>query len=324
MTLQTTSRLEVEIGQQQGALREVLPAQAVPLQAAREAVGRSSRALLVGIGSSRHVAAYGASCLEALTATPVSLLAAPGAGISLPALTSGDVLIVVSQSGRTPALLPLVAAARAARATVISLTNAERSPLAAVADIALVTGAGPEQVVPATKSVTTSMLLLRALAAPITPSSVAALSDAVARTTGSPDLARAAATHPVPQVVVAGGFAAEAVSDEVALKLAEVTARLAVAETVVDYLHGPAAVPAPVLAFLDPLDPNTAAFASRPHVLRVGTDPAYDLVQPGTGEPTLDAIVRVVTGQCLALRWAEQLGLDPDDPRGLDKVTHTL
>jgi glucosamine--fructose-6-phosphate aminotransferase (isomerizing) len=311
LTLQTRSRLQQEIEQQALVLRTVLTRQVDILDQARSAVAASSRTFLVGIGSSRHVAAYGAACLDALTAVPATLLPSPGAAVPLPRLGSGDIVVVVSQSGRTPALTPLLQAVRDAGALLVSVTNAPGSPLERAADLALVTGAGQESVVPATKSVTASMLLLRALAAPVSTAAVGLLADAVDQIVAR----RWDADLVLPQVVVAGGFAAEAVSDEVALKLAEVCGVLVVAETVVDYLHGPAVVPAPVLAFLDSDDPNAAAFDDRPDVLRIDS---------GCGDPTLDAIVRIVAGQCLAVRWAQDAGLDPDDPRGLDKVTHSL
>jgi len=95
------------------------------------------------------------------------------------------------------------------------------------------------------------------------------------------------------------------------------------AQAVVDFLHGPAAVVAPALAFLDPLDPNAAAVASRRGVLTVGPSDDYHLPLSGCGDRTLDPIAQVVAGQCLALHWAQSHGVDPDDPRGLQKVTLT-
>jgi glucosamine 6-phosphate synthetase-like amidotransferase/phosphosugar isomerase protein len=56
----------------------------------------------------------------------------------------------------------------------------------------------------------------------------------------------------------------------------------------------------------------------------VGPAPAYDVVIPGTGDDSLDAILRVVAAQSLALSWAQRLGVDADDPRGLAKVTASL
>lgn len=311
------SRLAVEVAEQPAVLAAVLAAQPEPLAEARAAVRHAHRVFLVGIGSSRHVASYGAACLEALSPVSGQLLAAPGAGVPTPVFRAGDVVVAVSQSGRTPALLDLARGATVSGAQLISVTNAEDSPLQSLAAVALRTFAGAELVVPATKSVTASMLLLRALAAPVDPADL----DRLCATLTA--LAALSVTTTLPAVVLAGGFAAEAVSDEVALKLAEVTAHLAVAETLVDFLHGPAAVAAPALALLDPSDGNTALLHDRPDVLRVGTDPAYDVVVEGCGDPTLDAIALVVAGQRLALHWAARLGLDPDDPRGLAKVTLT-
>lgn len=301
------SRLAAEMAEQPAVLARVLDANRSLPQLRLEIASRR-RVVFVGIGSSRHVASYGVACFEALSPVPASLLAAPGAGVSLPQLSAEDAVVIVSQSGSTPALIPVVEIACAAGALVISLTNSPVSPLEGRADIGLHAGAGLESVVPATKSVTASMLLVRALAAPVDARELVAEVAAVLTADWS--------AGAVPQVVVGSGFAAEAVSDEVALKLAEVTGRLAVAETVVDYLHGPAAVPARVLALVDAEDPNASALEARPDVLAVRSARLEDR--------TLEALLRVVIGQCLALHWAAALGVDPDDARGLAKVTLTL
>ena len=316
------SRLAAEIAEQPRVLATVLGEQAHALQAVRETVRQHHRVLMLGIGSSRHVAGYGVACFEALTGTSVSLLPAPGGGVALPAMSADDVLVVVSQSGSTPALQPVVETALAVGAAVVSLTNAHGSPLERLAHLSLHACAGEESVVPATKSVTASMLLLRALAAPVP---TAALVDVVrGLVVDQPSAVRFLADVDLPQLVVASGFAAEHIADEVALKLAEVTAHLAVSETVVDYLHGPAAVPAHVLGLLDPDDPNTDAVLGLPSVLTVGTSLSFDLPLASTGDPSLDAIARLVAGQCLALAWAGARSIDPDDPRGLKKVTLSL
>jgi glucosamine--fructose-6-phosphate aminotransferase (isomerizing) len=301
------SRLAAEMAEQPGALSRVLEANPV-LGALRAELATRRRVVFVGIGSSRHVASYGVACFEALSAVPATLLPAPGAGVPLPVLTADDAVVIVSQSGSTPALVPVVEIACAASALVVSVTNSEGSPLEARAHVALHAGAGAERVVPATKSVTASMLLVRALAGPVREEELIAPVDEALRADWQ--------VGDVAEVVVAAGFAAEAVSDEVALKLAEVTGRLAVAETVVDYLHGPAAVPARVLALLAADDPNSTALEARPDVLAIRC--------PELQDPSLEAVLRVVIGQCLALRWAERLGVDPDDARGLAKVTLTL
>jgi glucosamine--fructose-6-phosphate aminotransferase (isomerizing) len=263
---------------------------------------------LVGIGSSHHVAAYGAACLQALGGRVAMALAAPGSGVPQPRLSPDDLLVVVSQSGATPALLELADGARAAGAAVLALTNVPGSPLEQLAHAVLPCAAGPERVVPATKSVTTAMLLLRALAAPVPEDSVRRLAGAVAY----PELPSVAVRPP--GFVVVGGLAGQAVADEVALKLAEVAGLAVVPESLVDYLHGPAAVDAPVLAMLDEDDPNAGRLTS-PLVHRLHV--------AATGDEGLDRIAQVVAGQLLALSWARELGVDPDDPKGLAKVTLT-
>jgi glucosamine--fructose-6-phosphate aminotransferase (isomerizing) len=225
-----------------------------------------------------------------------------------PRLSPDDLLVVVSQSGATPALLDLTGAARACGAAVLAVTNAPGSPLEQLADLSLPCEAGPERVVPATKSVTTAMLLLRALAAPLADEPVRRLAASAA------DLALPVVGASPPSFVVAGGLAGQAVADEVALKLAEVAGLPAVPESLVDYLHGPAAVAAPVLALVDDADPNLAALQGH-HVHRVQVAP--------TGDEGLDRIAQVIAGQRVALAWARELGVDPDDPKGLAKVTLT-
>ena len=263
---------------------------------------------LVGIGSSHHIASYGAACLQALGGRVAMSLAAPGSGVPQPRLSPDDLLVVVSQSGSTPALVELAEGARTAGAGVLAMTNVPRSPLEQVAHAVLPCGAGSERVVPATKSVTTAMLLLRALAAPVNPDAVRRMARAVA----SPDLPSVAMRPP--GFVVAGGLAGQSVADEVALKLAEVAGLAAVPESLVDFLHGPAAVHAPVLALVDDTDPNAARLTN--HLVQ------WLHVAP-TGDEGLDRIAQVVAGQLLALSWARELGVDPDDPKGLEKVTLT-
>jgi glucosamine--fructose-6-phosphate aminotransferase (isomerizing) len=278
------------------------------LGAARRLLAERRIVRLVGIGSSHHVASYAAECLATLGGRVTTVLAAPGSGVPQPRLSPDDLLVVVSQSGSTPALLDLASGARAAGSAVLAVVNTEDSPLSQLADATLCCGAGPERVVPATKSVTTAMLLLRALASEVPADPVrrlaAAASEAALPTVG---------VRP-PGFAVAGGLAGQSVADEVALKLAEVAGLPAVPESLVDYLHGPAAVAAPVLALVDDDDPNLPALTGH-HVHR--------LAVPRTGDEGLDRIAQVVAGQRAALSWARELGVDPDDPKGLAKVTLT-
>jgi glucosamine--fructose-6-phosphate aminotransferase (isomerizing) len=296
------------------ALSRVLEANAAVLPAARAAVRAAGSVRVLGIGSSRHAAGIGAAALE-LAGIRADVPPAPGAHVPPPVLARGDVVVAVSQSGETPSLLAAVHDARARGCTVISVTNA-RGPIAAVADLALHCAAGPERVVAASKSVTTSVLLLRALAGDLDPRSlVDAVADVLAADTG----ALTSGAHPIH--VVAGGLGAEHVAAEVALKMAETGGRLLTAEPVVEHLHGPAAVPATTLALVQPGDPNAARLSG--DVVRIGPDPSYHLVTAHLDDPAAAAVLALVAGQVAALAWARRTGVDADAARGLSKVTRT-
>lgn len=224
----------------------------------------------------------------------------------------------MSQSGATEPLLPLAAQARRVGARVIAVVNDVHGAVAQEADVVLDCGFGPEHVIPATGSVTTAMLLLRALAADLPQSAVQELADAVGHLVSCRWAIEAA-----PSRVVAGGLAGEWVAEEIALKLAEVAGVAACADSVVDFLHGPVAVPAPTLAVLDPDDPNSVTVAGLPTVITAGPSPEYTYSLAAVDDPTLAPIVRVVAGQLIAAAVARAVGADPDDARGLRKVTIT-
>ena len=67
---------------------------------------------------------------------------------------------MLSQSGRTTELVDVATWARRCGARTIAITNDAASPLADAADIALVTSAGAELAVPATKTYTAQLAAL--------------------------------------------------------------------------------------------------------------------------------------------------------------------
>jgi glutamine---fructose-6-phosphate transaminase (isomerizing) len=308
------AQIEIEIGEQAGALARVIAANSAALEKARSLLQAHALVRLLAIGSSRHAAAYGAEAFEGLAATPATLLPAPGAGVALPGWTPQDLVIVVSQSGETPALLDAAKSARDAGADVIAVINQTGSEIEALATVTLHCQAGEERVVAATKSVTTQALLLRELAQPIIESQLAKFIAAVEEALVV-DLT-AVNRGPAPAAIVCGGFGAQAIADEIALKFAEVCEANVAAEPLVEYLHGPIAARGLVLAFVDPADPNAPALSANPGVLTLAT--------PVCGDESLDALVRLVVGQRAAVACAKALDRDPDGSHGLSKVTRTL
>jgi glucosamine--fructose-6-phosphate aminotransferase (isomerizing) len=126
---------------------------------------------------------------------------------------------------------------------------------------------------------------------------------------------------------------------EVALKLEETCLRPVRGLSYADLKHGPIAIVDASLVTLLVAGPSgptlpglvdlagTVRDAGSP-VLGIGGDPAFrsacDLAVPGPSLSELLApLALVIPAQLLAERLARRLGLDPDAPRGLKKVTQT-
>lgn len=303
-----------DLAETPAALGRALDANAEPLDDARLLVAGAASVRLLGVGSSRHAAGVGAAALE-LAGLRADVPPAPGAAVPPPVLHPADVLVVVSQSGETPSLVSAAQRARGLGCRVISVTNS-RGRLAALADVRLYCSAGPERVVAASKSVSSSALLLRALAGDV---DARPLVTAVEQLLGADTSRLVAGAHP--GHVVAGGLGAEWVAAEAALKLAETGGRLVTGEPLVEHLHGPVAVPVTTLALVEPDDPNAARLSG--DVARIGSDPSYELVLARLTDPACAAVLALVAGQVAALAWARRGGVDADAARGLSKVTRT-
>lgn len=119
------------------------------------AIERSSLDKAVGlIQDARQVVAFGAGPSSTVAADAVFRLRAVGvmtvgitdhlsAMIAARLLGAGDVVIAVSSTGRTSSTLAIADAASSAGASLIAITNQYDTPLASLADVALVVGGGP-------------------------------------------------------------------------------------------------------------------------------------------------------------------------------------
>ena len=245
-------------------------------------------------------------------------------------------VLVVSQSGASPDLVRSAQGARQAGATVLALTNAPRSPVEAEADLTLTIGAGPERAVPATKSVVGAigggMALLSALApayaprAAVSARALSALKDKQLPQTRALLAALLRASH----VYVIGRDTGYGAAQELALKLKECCALHAEAYSSSEVLHGPLQlVTNPLLILIldteqpevqDSLDTAEARFrAAGGTVVRLRPSDAG-----ATGlTPAAAAAALLCLTYPLVLQTALALGLDPDRPTTLAKVTET-
>ncbi|RAG83158.1 glutamine--fructose-6-phosphate aminotransferase [Streptacidiphilus pinicola] len=292
-------------------------------------------------GSSDHAALLGRYAVEVQTGLPTCLVA-PSVATAYgrpPEGFRGWLLVALSQSGRTPEIVDLAHRYADAGARVIGVTNDGGSALASAAHLSIALEAGPETAVPATKTVTGQLLAVLAVAAGLAPGGLtqaqaAALPEAVARVLADGEsadrAARRLADHD--RLAVVGRGACYPAALESALKLQETTGLMAHGFSTADFRHGPIAVcgpdaPALLLAGSGPADADTldvraALAARRAPVLLAGTAPDADLPWPALGHLG-ECLPATVRGQQLALATARHLGIDPDQPAGLNKVTLT-
>jgi glutamine---fructose-6-phosphate transaminase (isomerizing) len=339
--------MSAEMAEQPEVLARLLARRGDTLAAVRGVVPRDLRGVvLVARGSSDNAALHARYLMEMTTGRPVAL-AAPslwtryGAGTSL----RGWLAVAVSQSGRTPEIIETVDRMRRAGARVVAVTNAEGSELEAVADVTLLLGAGEERAVPATKTVTSSILALAHIAVGLGVEPWAAeqerrLPDDVADVLSSADdVDRALEVLGDVETVHVGRGYTLPVALEAALKVKETSLRHANGYATGDFLHGPVAAARPgsgVVAYAaqGPVFKDVASVAADmsarglPTVVAtdaaglVGVSVATVGVPAGLPEP-LAAIPLTVRAQQLAYRIARGAGLDPDRPDGLSKITIT-
>jgi glucosamine--fructose-6-phosphate aminotransferase (isomerizing) len=291
--------------------------------------------ITVARGSSDHAATYLKYAVELAAGVPVASVGPSVASVYGRSLRlTRSACVAISQSGRSPDIVAMLASARASGALALAITNDPESPLAAAADHTLPLLAGVETSVAATKTFVVSVLAGLALLAewqddaPLR-AAVAALPGAFAQALAldwSPladRLARAQSAY------VLGRGPGFAIAAEAALKLKETCALHAEAHSAAEVLHGPAALardafPVLALAVHDAARPHVLATAERltaqgAEVFVTGVD--LPVVAPL--HPLVDGAVLAVSVHAMVESLARRRGLDPDTPRHLRKVTET-
>lgn len=346
-----------EMGEQPSVLEAIAAQRSALQERIRAAVPHQPHGIcLVARGSSDNVAVHARYLLELATGLPVSM-AAPSLvtryGASLK--TAGYLVIALSQSGRTPEIVSVAASMRAQGAAIVAVTNEVDSPLAESAAVTLSVGTSKELAVPATKTVTGQLALVTLLAEAIGEglgvdmaaytggdSAWGRLADVVRDVlveTESIDAAvdilrpRRSAIHLARGLTYAAAL-------EGALKSKETSRRVHDGYSSADFLHGPLTVAGPEVPVVgygsagpvldDVVETVRRAAALGAPVVGVGDraiaagigDAAAVGVPGGLGE-ALDVIPLVVRGQQLAIATTIALGMDPDSPEGLNKVTAT-
>jgi glutamine---fructose-6-phosphate transaminase (isomerizing) len=345
---ETGTRFRAEIREQPDALLRLLDRQEEFARIAAAIRDRGATTIrLAGHGSSDNATSYGVyafGLLPGWTALrdSISLVVYYRAELDM----SGCTVLALSQSGRTRDVVEYVHRVREQGAFTIAVTNDAESELAHEADEVLPLEAGAELAVAATKTYLSTLGAIGLLAAHAAGEgerfagelrATAELIRAVI-----PELEPRIATVAVPfafagRMFVVGRGAEYATVREIALKLLETCRVAAEPLTATAFAHGPVAAldslfPVWAIASEDAtlpavLEAITRAKKAGATVIASGTaagtvsDADYVLPVPAPPSPLLSPLLSAIPGQLFAWALARTKGLDPDEPRGLSKVT---
>jgi glucosamine--fructose-6-phosphate aminotransferase (isomerizing) len=350
--------LHDEIHEQPAVARRLITEQRPVIERiARALSGRPIDLVVIAArGSSDHAAIYGQYLFGAFERLPVAL--------ATPALTSvygvvprleRALVIGISQSGRSPDVVGVIAGARGQGGATIAITNAADSPLAEAAEHVIDVAAGPERAVAATKTYTAQLIAIALLATAIGEGSagaiggstadrwaaLAALPDAMAEALGTEDTVASIAREraALDRCIVLGRGFDYATAREWALKLKELAQVGADPYSAADFMHGP-------MALVEPDYPVLAIAASgavlpgmrellerlrdqyRVDLVTVSDDPAVRAIgSAGLAIPRvaewLSPVVSILPAQLFAYHVTQGRGLDAEHPRWISKVTLT-
>ena len=343
------SFMRKEIFEQPQAVRRTLDGAAeLPVLRPSRLAG-IERIIIVGCGTAYHAGLCGAAMIEEWAGLPCHVQIASEWRYRRRFLPPGTVVVAVSQSGETADTLAAAQAARADGVPVVALTNVAESQLAREADELLLTRAGWEAGVAATKTFTAQVALLAALALRLAAARGAEVGAAEAALGGvDGQIARfLSSDHPTGEIAARlcerefflylGRQTGLPVALEGALKLKELAYVPADAYAAGEMKHGPIALlsdetPVVVVAtdsnVYDKVISNIAEVRARgASVVAIASDRneeiqhhADDVIYVPRVDPLLAPVVAVLPLQLFAHDVAARRGLDVDRPRNLAKT----
>jgi len=289
--------------------------------------------MIIGRGSSDHAGVFGKYLIEIETGVPTCSASPSVTSVYGKQLQLADTLvIVISQSGRSPDILAQAQMAKDAGAYCIALVNDEQSPLAALVDDVLPLKAGVEQSVAATKSYLSTLSALLQLTAywsnnQSLMSALIQLPQALTKMLEQPAQLTPEAMNGVANMVVLGRGLGYAIAKEMALKLKEICSIHAEAFSSAEFLHGPVTLVEQGLLILDCQVNDESARSHQQQITEVVTRGAQIIHLQQIDAAIHARIAPLVVLQRFYLDVANvavNRGFNPDQPKGLKKVTQTL
>ncbi len=301
--------------------------------------------IIAARGSSDNAALFGRYLFEITTGIPVSLCAPSVFTLYNAKLKLNRALVIgVSQSGEGVDINKVLDSAKNSGAFTIGITNQAKSSMAKIADETLLTHAGREKSVAATKTYTGQMLHFYMLASALSGSELEYkkipqfCDTSLKLETEIEELVQRYVF--MENCVVVGRGLNYGNSYELALKLMETCYVVAERFSSADFFHGPLAIIErrfPVILFapsgvtkksnvdlLQRLQELHADSFSITNDKTVASLSSRVLQMPEKIEEFLSPIPFIIPAQLFAAYLAKAKGIDADAPRSLSKVTKTM
>ena len=321
---ETASVLETQVVRNDSKVKEL---------AQHLSVTKPNMVMVIGRGSSDHAGVFAKYLIEVELNIPTFAAAPSVSSVFHKQLQlKGAVAIIISQSGKSPDILSQAKMAKSGGAYCIALVNDEVSPLADIVDTVLPLCAGKEVSVAATKSYLATLSALVHLVSLWSKNDrlyeeFKALPSALLKVVSEKEALRSVDIESISNLVVLGRGFGYAISKEIALKLKEVCCIHAEAFSSAEFLHGPITLTGSGLTILNCCI-NDESQPSHLQQISEVLDRKARVVDLGYGgikvHPRLTPFLILQRFYIDIARISVHMGLDPDKPLGLNKVTETI
>ena len=349
-----------EIHEQPEAIRNTLRLREEIIEEAAKIIAASKRVFMIAMGTSGHAAMAGRHMFASIAGIlPTFELASDFPDTVYGSLTKDDCIIAITQSGETTDTISAVKYAKEKGAKIIAITNVVGSSITRLADHTIITQAGPEIGVAATK---TFMVQLTSLA--LIALSLGNLRDFINHDNllrkqnfldKAPDIisevisrneehARklAGELYQQPSLLFLGRGVSISTAEEAALKLKEISYNHAEAYSAGESKHGPIALVhngfpvffvAPNDETRDRIVGNIMEMKARgAYIVSVISKDDLELSElsdfvfsvPNDIEPEFSTMAYIIPLQLFSYYMALRKGYDPDMPRNLAKSVTVL
>jgi glutamine---fructose-6-phosphate transaminase (isomerizing) len=339
-----------EINEQPARIKSLLQSQRKTVEKIAAAINKRDiqYVFLAARGTSDNAGRYANYLLGALNGLPLAL-ATPSlfTYYKRPPKLKNALVIGVSQSGKSPDIVSVLAEGRKQGCMTLSITNEPNSPLAETSDFVIDIQAGAEKAVAATKTYTTELMSIAMLSAALSGNKshwddLAKLSKWMGQALKQDAFIQEAVQRYryIDQTIVLGRGFNYSTAFEWALKLKELTYIIAEPYSSADFAHGPIAMVEPGYPVLA-IAPKGKVFDTMLEMLkRLRSDISAELVVisndkralalaqtpiaiPNDVPEWLTPLVNILPAQLFAYHLTVAKGYNTEQPRSIRKVTET-